>query len=87
MKAGKFAEAATWTEKAIALVYGPRKARLLTQRAEIAKGAGDAAAERKYREETVKLWESLPDGQKNPDALAKAKAALDAMSAGTGSQQ
>jgi tetratricopeptide (TPR) repeat protein len=92
MKAGKFAEAATWTDKAIGLVYGPRKARVLNQRAEIAKAAGDAAAERKYREETVKLWESLPDGQKNPDALAKAKSALDSMSgpaapAGSGSQR
>ncbi len=79
LKAGKYAEAATWTDKALGLVYGPRKARLFNQRAEIAKAAGDVTTERAMREQAVKLWESLPPGQQNPDQLAKAKAALDAM--------
>ena len=83
LKAGKAAEAATWTDKALALVYGPRKGRLLNQRAEIAALAGDKAAERKYREDAVKLWESLPEGQRNADALAKAKASLAALDAGS----
>jgi len=76
LKGGKLAEAAMWTDKAIGLAYGPRKARVLAQRAEIAKAAGDAAAERTYREQTVALWTSLPPGQANPGALATAKAAL-----------
>jgi thioredoxin-like negative regulator of GroEL len=79
LKAGKYAEAATWTDKALALVYGPRKARLFNQRAEIAAGAGDTATERAMRESAVSLWESLPAGPQNPDALAKAKAELAAM--------
>ena len=35
-KAGKLPEAAKWTDEALQLVYGPRKARLLDPRAEIA---------------------------------------------------
>ncbi len=88
LKGGKLAEAATWTDKAIALAYGPRKARVLAQRAEIARAAGDPAAERTYREQTIALWASLPPGQANPDALAKAKEALaklDSAAAGSGS--
>ena len=81
LKAGKHAEAATWTERALGLVYGPRKGRILAQRAEIAKAAGDKAAERRYRAEAVKLWESLPPGHQSPDNLAKAKEALAALDA------
>jgi thioredoxin-like negative regulator of GroEL len=79
LKAGKLDEAATWTDRALALVYGPRKARLLGQRAEIAGKQGDKATERKYRAEAVALWESLPPGQANPAALATAKASLAAL--------
>ena len=79
LQAGKYPEAAKWTDHALGLVYGPRKARLYNQRAEIAAKAGDKATERKMREETVKLWESLPQGQQNADQLAKAKAALEAL--------
>jgi thiol-disulfide isomerase/thioredoxin len=75
-KAGKLDDAARWTDQALAMVYGPRKGRLLAQRAEIAKEAQDWTAERRYREDAVKLWESLPPSQQSPDALAKAKAAL-----------
>lgn len=76
LKAGKLDEAVTWTDRALALVYGPRKARLLGQRAEIAAKQGDKATERTYRAEAVALWESLPPGQANPSALEAAKAAL-----------
>jgi thioredoxin-like negative regulator of GroEL len=88
LKAGKLPEAARWTDEALRLVYGPRKARVLAQRVEIAAKQGDRAAERLFREETVKLWEQMPPGQANPEALAKAKeavAALDAPAAGSGS--
>jgi thioredoxin-like negative regulator of GroEL len=76
LRAGKLDEAAKWTDKAIAQVYGPRKARMLTQRAEIAQKQNDKATERAMREQLVKLYESLPQGQASPDALAKAKQAL-----------
>ncbi|MBA3455212.1 MAG: thioredoxin family protein [Deltaproteobacteria bacterium] len=88
LKADKLSEAAMWTEKAIALAYGPRKARVLGQRAEIAAKQGDVRTERAYREQVVTLWSSLPPGQANPDALTKAKEALaklDAPATGTGS--
>lgn len=81
LQAGKLAEAATWTERALALAYGPRKARLLAQRAEIAARQGDVAAERQARAAAVALWESLPAGQANPAALAQARRALAALDA------
>ena len=79
LKAGKLAEAAKWTDEALALVYGPRKGRVLSQRAEIAKGVGDITTERKYREQAVKLWESLPPAQQSSENLEKAKQALAAV--------
>jgi thioredoxin-like negative regulator of GroEL len=81
LKAGKLPEATKWTHEALALVYGPRKARVLAQRVEIAQQQRDRTAERRYREEIVKLWESMPPGQANPDALAKAKQAIAALDA------
>ena len=76
LEANKLPEAATWTDKAIKLAYGPRKAGLIARRADIAAKQGDLALEKKLRGDVVALWESLPPGHANPDALAKAKAAL-----------
>jgi tetratricopeptide (TPR) repeat protein len=76
LKAGKFEEAATWTDKALALSYGPRKARLLSQRAEIANKLNDFPVEHSLREQVVQLLESLPANQTSPQALAAAKKAL-----------
>jgi len=86
LQAGKFPEAVTWTDEALRMVYGPRKARVLGQRAEIAAKQGDKAAEKQFRQEAVKLWESLPPSQLDADKLGKAKqavAALDVAAAGT----
>jgi thioredoxin-like negative regulator of GroEL len=85
LQAGKLPEAATWTDEALRMVYGPRKARVLGQRAEIAEKQHDKAAEQRFRQETVKLWESLPPGQADPEALAKAKQAVAALDAPAGS--
>lgn len=76
LKGGKLDEAARWTDAAVKLVYGPRKVRVLTQRAEIAAQAADHAAERAARAEIVKTLEALPAGQTTPEAIAKAKQAL-----------
>lgn len=86
-KAGKLPEAARWTDQALTMVYGPRKARLLVQRAEIAKAAGDAATEKKFRADVVALYESLPPGQANPAELDKAKATLAALDAPPAAKQ
>ena len=75
-KAGKLPEAAKWTDEALAMVYGPRKGRLLGLRADIATAAGDPAAAVRFREQAVKLYESLPVGLQSPEALAAAKDAL-----------
>ena len=83
LKANKLGEAATWTDKALALAYGPRKGRVLNQRAEIAAKQGDAVAEKKFRTEAVALWTGLPPGQASPDALAKAREALAKLDAPT----
>ncbi|HLL25220.1 MAG TPA: thioredoxin family protein [Kofleriaceae bacterium] len=76
LKAGKLAEAAKYTDQALALAYGPRKVRVLTQRAEIAQKQGDKDTERAMRAQVVKMYESLPAGQTSPEQLAKAKEAL-----------
>jgi thioredoxin-like negative regulator of GroEL len=84
LKADKLPEAAKWTDEALRMVYGPRKARLLAQRAEIATKQHDKAAERLFRQEAVKLWETMPAGQANPDALTKAREDLAALDAAGG---
>lgn len=76
LKGDKLPEAAKWTDRALNLVYGPRKARVLSQRAEIAAKQNDKAGERKYREAIVKTLEALPPTQTTPDAIAKAKQAV-----------
>jgi len=78
-KAGKLELAAQWTDKALAMVYGPRKARLLGQRADIAAALGDRTTERAMREQAVALLQALPQGQQSPEALAKAREALAAL--------
>ncbi|MDQ3363989.1 MAG: thioredoxin family protein [Myxococcota bacterium] len=87
LQAGKLPEAAKWTDQAVRLAYGPRKIRVLNQRAEIAAKQQDRSAERLFREEIIKTYEALPPGQAQPDALAKARQALadlDASAAGSG---
>jgi thioredoxin-like negative regulator of GroEL len=81
LKADKLPEATKWTDEALRMVYGPRKARLIAQRAEIAVKQHDAATERKLRQELVALWQTMPEGQANPDALDKAKQDLAALEA------
>jgi thioredoxin-like negative regulator of GroEL len=79
LQAGKLPEAAKWTDEALRMVYGPRKARVLGYRVEIAEKQKDKAAQKRFAQETVQLWESLPPGQANPDALAAAKEAVAAL--------
>jgi thioredoxin-like negative regulator of GroEL len=76
LQAGKLDEAARWIDTALRLVYGPRKARLLGTRADIAAKQADHVAERQFRGAVVKAWETMPAGQAQPEALAKARAAL-----------
>jgi thioredoxin-like negative regulator of GroEL len=75
-QAKKYDDATKWTDEALAMVYGPRKGRVLNLRADIAAAQHDAVAEKKFREQAVALYAGLPKGQEAPEALAKAKDAL-----------
>lgn len=76
MKGGRLDDAAKWTEVSIKLAYGPRKVRVLGQRADIAAKLGDKATELRFRAEIVKTLEALPPSQTTPAAIAKAKQAV-----------
>lgn len=76
LKAGKLQDAAFWTDKALTLVRGPRTARLLSQRAEIAKALGDKASEKQLRQRAVQVLEALPESQTSAELIAQAKQAL-----------
>jgi len=74
-------QALPWAEKALALSYGPRKARVQSVIADVHKARGDVAAERAARAALVAIYEQLPPAMAQPEALAKAKAALAALDA------
>jgi thioredoxin-like negative regulator of GroEL len=82
-KAQRYPDAALWAAKAKALVYGPRKARVLSLIIDLAKAQADIAGELSARQELVELYKSLPAPAQNADALAKAQADLAAMQAAT----
>jgi hypothetical protein len=63
--------------QALAKVYGPRKLRVLSERASIYKGMGDAAAAKKTLEEAVAYAEALPAGQRSEKTIASLKKRLD----------
>lgn len=77
----KYADAALWANKANALAYGPRKARVLTLLIDIAKAQGDRTAELSARRELVANYKTLPATAQNPKALAAAEAELAATEA------
>lgn len=79
LQAGKHDDAVRWAERAIALAYGPRKARAQGVLADIHHARADVDAERNARAAAVATLEALPAAAQNPDAIAKAKADLDAV--------
>jgi thiol-disulfide isomerase/thioredoxin len=81
LQAGKPDQALPWADKALGLVYGPRKARAQSMVVDIQKARGDRAAEKKAREALIAIYEGLPAGMAQPAALAAARTALAAMDA------
>ena len=79
MNLGQHDKALAMAEKALALGYGPRKARIQNMIAQVHKARGDIDAERAAREAVVAIYRALPDGQKLPGALAQAEQALAAL--------
>ncbi len=66
------------SDRALSLVYGPRKLRVLDVRADIYKGMGDAASARKTVQEALAYAEALPPGQRSESAIASLKRQLEA---------
>ncbi len=79
LQAGEPARARGHIEQAIAKAYGPRKARAQGMLADIEHAAGDIEAERAARAAAVATLEGLPIDARSPEAIAKAKADLDAV--------
>lgn len=76
---GRYDEALAASDRALARVYGPRRLRLLTQRATILQKKGDGAGARKALQDAIAYAESLPPGQKSEGSVKGLKARLEAM--------
>jgi len=82
LKLGRYDEALAASDRALALVYGPRRVRVLLTRADIYKGKGDAAMERKTLEDAIAFAKSLPDAQKPDETIAQLEKRLSGVNAG-----
>ena len=78
---GKLDEALSASDRALALAYGPRKIRVLTQRASILEAKGDAAGARKAIEDAIAHAGTLPKAQQNPRTVQRLEARLKKMQA------
>jgi tetratricopeptide (TPR) repeat protein len=67
------------TDRAMARVYGPRKLRVYSARADAFAGKGDLAAAKKTTQEALAFAQSLPQGQRSDATIASLKKRLDAM--------
>jgi thiol-disulfide isomerase/thioredoxin len=61
------------------LAYGPRKATVVNLIADIQRARGDQAGELAARRAAVEIYETLPAGQQQPAALARARQAMDSL--------
>jgi len=80
-EAGKVDDALPWARKAVALAYGPRKARVQSLLADLLRAKGDTAGELEARRALVATYRSLPPAQARPEDLAKAETDLAALEA------
>lgn len=65
-KLGRYDEALAANDRALQKVYGPRKIRVMQNRADILKDEGDVAGARATLEDALKFFDALPEGQRNP---------------------
>ncbi len=75
-KLGKHADALAAAKAAEALVYGPRKGRVLGLVAGLHDALKQPAKAKAAREAALKLYEGLPEGQRSEKAIAAARKAL-----------
>ena len=73
-------EALTAIDKAITLAYGPRKAGMMSLKADILEGLNKPADAKTALEEQLKLYQALPEGQKLPEKEAAATARIEKLS-------
>ena len=74
----RYDEALAASDRALELVYGPRRIRVLEVRADIYAGRGDGAAAQKTLQEAVTFADELPAGQRSDSQVASLKKKLDA---------
>jgi thiol-disulfide isomerase/thioredoxin len=77
LKLKQYPAALSASDRALSLVYGPRKLRVLAVRADIYKGMGDAAAERQTVQDALAVAEALPPGQRSEPTIASLKKQLE----------
>jgi len=79
LQTGELDQAMTAAQRAVGMVYGPRKGRALAMVADIQKARGDLEAERAARRAVVDFYASLPPGHRSAGSLAAAREALAAV--------
>jgi len=79
LKTGDHDRALVAASRALELVYGPRKGRVLSLIADIHAARGDEDRERDFREQALAHCESQPAGHRSERAIEVARAALAAM--------
>jgi tetratricopeptide (TPR) repeat protein len=67
------------SDRALRLVYGPRKLRVLDIKADVLKSKGDLAGARRTLEQAVAFAEALPAGQRSDARVAALKKKLDSL--------
>ena len=69
-KLGRWDDALAASDRALALVYGPRRVVVLANRAQIYRDKGDAAMAKKTLEDALAFARSLPEGQRSEQRIA-----------------
>ncbi len=72
-------QAIHYSDRALALAYGPRKLLFYSQRAEMFAGKGDVAGQRKTLEEALAYAKTLPEQQRSKNTLASLQKKIDAL--------
>ena len=76
----RYDEAMTAADRALELVYGPRRIRVLTTIADIQAAKGDRAAAKKDARRGRGLCRRLPEGQRNEEQVASLRSKLEGFS-------
>jgi tetratricopeptide (TPR) repeat protein len=72
----RYGEALAAIDRALAKAYGPRKGGFYALRADILEAQGRIADARKTIQDQLAYYRALPDGQRRPEAEAKAEQRL-----------